>query len=100
MPDLFQNQLLRYSETPSDHAFVSDVMQTIRRERRTRKIILFISGIVGALFGLAGAVTLSDSMTKFFTMPVSANSSLPVSLAILGVVLFLGWLLNDEMTNG
>jgi len=100
VPELIPELLLKYSESPPDKAFVADVMQAIRRERRPRKMILFISGIVGALFGVAGAVMLSDTMTQFFTLSVAAISSPPVSLAILGVVLFLGWLLNDEMTNG
>lgn len=100
MPELTPELLLKYSESPPDKAFVADVMQSVRRKHRTRKMILFISGIVGALFGLSGAVMLSDKMTQFFTFSAAAISSPPVSLAVLGVVLFLGWLLNDEMSNG
>lgn len=100
MPDLFPNQLLEYSDPPSGEAFVTGVMRTIRRERRIRKTILFISGSIGALFGIAGATTLSDSMVQFFTTIFPASSSLSVSVAILATVLFLGWLLNDETING
>jgi hypothetical protein len=89
--------LLTYTDEPPDAGFTATVMQTIKREQRTRKAILLISGVIGTLFGLAGAVALSDSISRFFTLSLSPTSSLPVSLAILAVLLFLGWLLNDEM---
>ena len=101
MPSLEPEQqietLLQYTDGPSATEFPATVMQTIKREQRTRKAILLISGAIGALFGLAGAVALSDSISSFFTLSLSPTSSLPVSLSILAVLLFLGWLLNDEI---
>jgi hypothetical protein len=96
-PEQLMETLLPYTDEPPDAGFTATVMQTIKREQRTRKAILLISGVIGALFGLAGAVALSDSISRFFTLSLSPTSSLPVSLAILAVLLFLGWLLNDEM---
>jgi len=98
VPSHLPEQLLQYTDEQSAEEFVAGVMQRVKREQRIRKAILLVSGIVGALFGLAGAVALSDSITQLFTLSMSATSALPVSLAIIGVLLFLGWLLNDEMT--
>jgi len=98
VPRHLPEQLLQYTDEQSAEEFVAGVMQRVKREQRIRKAILLVSGIVGALFGLAGAVALSDSITQLFTLSMSATSALPVSLAIIGVLLFLGWLLNDEMT--
>ena len=98
MPSQLPEQLLQYTDEQLAEEFVAGVMQRVKREQRIRKAILLVSGIVGALFGLAGAVALSDSITQLFTLSMSATSALPVSLAIIGVLLFLGWLLNDEMT--
>jgi hypothetical protein len=89
--------LLQYSQEPPDRGFTAGVMQTIKREQRIRKAILLISGAIGTMFGLAGAVALSDGINRFFTLSLSPTGSLPVSLTILAVLLFLVWLLNDEM---
>jgi hypothetical protein len=96
-PEQLFETLLQYADEPPSGDFTAKVVRTIRREQRTRKAILLISGLIGALFGLAGAVALSDSISRFFTLSLSPTSSFPVGLAILGVLLFLGWLLNDEM---
>jgi hypothetical protein len=45
---------------------------------------------------LAGALALADSISRIFSL--SPTGAFPVSLAILAVLLFLGWLLNDELT--
>jgi len=96
-PEQLIESLLQYTDKPPSGEFTATVVRTIRREQRTRKAILLISGLIGALFGLAGAVALSDSISRLFTLSLSPTSSLPVGLAILGVLLFLGWLLNDEL---
>ena len=91
-------QLLEYTAAPPAEEFVAQVMRRIAREQRTRKLILLVSGLIGALFGVAGVVLLSDSISRFFTVSMSATGPLPVSLAIIAVVAFLAWLLNDEAT--
>jgi hypothetical protein len=96
-PEQLIESLLQYTDEPPSGDFTATVVRTIRREQRTRKAILLISGLIGILFGLAGVVALSDSISRFFTLSLSPTSSLPVSLAILSVLLFLGWLFNDEL---
>jgi hypothetical protein len=92
------DQLLEYKDEPQADEFVSKVMLGVKRQQRTRKLILWVSGLTGALFGVTGAAMLSDSITRLFTVAMSANSALPVSLAIIGVLAFLAWLLNDDMS--
>ena len=90
-------QLLEYTGEPPAGEFVAGVMRRIKREQRTRRLILLVSGLIGALFGVAGAAILSDSISRFFTVSMSATGTWPVSLTVIGVVAFLAWLLNDEM---
>ena len=92
------DQLLEYTDEPQADEFVSKVMLNVKRQQRTRKLILWVSGLIGALFGVTGAAMLSESISRFFTDAISATSALPVSLAIIGVLGFLAWLLNDDMS--
>ena len=103
MPDSSFEQeletLLEYSESPQGEAFIMDVMRSVKRERRTRKLILWAFGLVGALFGLAGAVMLSDSITRLFTFTVSipATETMQVVLFIVAAAAFYIWFMNDDL---
>jgi len=94
--------LLEYRELPRAETFVLDVMRGIKREQRTRKVILWAFGLVGALFGMAGAVMLSDSITQLFsftiTMPVT--ETMQVVLFIVGAAAFYNWIMNDDFSLG
>ena len=92
------DQLLEYKDEPQADEFVSKVMLGVKRQKQTRKLILWVSGLIGALFGIIGAAMLSESITRFFTTSMSPTSAMPVSLAIIGVLAFLAWLLNDDMS--
>ena len=104
MPDeSFERQLealLKYDEPAHDDTFAVDVMRTVRREHRQRKLILWIFGLVGALFGLAGAVMLSDSITRLFTfsLEMPARETMQVVLFIVAAVAFYTWFMNDDMS--
>ena len=91
--------LLEYSESPQPEAFTMDVMRSVRRERRTRKLILWAFGLVGALFGLAGAVMLSGSITRLFTFTVTipATETMQVVLFIVAAAAFYTWFMNDDL---
>jgi len=95
-------QLLEYQEEPQATAFVADVMAGIKREQRTRRLILWAFGLVGALFGLAGAVMLSDSITRLFTFSVTmpATETMQVVLFIVGAAAFYTWFMNDDLSLG
>jgi uncharacterized membrane protein YsdA (DUF1294 family) len=91
--------LLEYSESPQPEAFTMDVMRSVQRERRTRKVILWAFGLVGALFGLAGAVMLSGSITRLFSFTVTmpATETMQVVLFIVAAAAFYTWFMNDDL---
>ena len=91
--------LLEYTESPQPEAFTMDVMRSVKREQLTRKLILWAFGLVGALFGLAGAVILSDSITHLFTFTVAmpATETMQVVLFIVATAAFYIWFMNDDL---
>jgi len=91
--------LLEYSESPQPEAFTMDVMRRVKREQRTRKLILWVFGLVGALFGLAGAVMLSGSITHLFTFTVTmpATETMQVVLFIVAAAAFYIWFMDDDL---
>jgi hypothetical protein len=94
--------LLEYGESPQPGAFVVDVMRGVRRKRRTRRLILWAFGLVGALFGLAGAVMLSGSIARLFTFTLNmpAMETMQASLFIVGAAAFYLWIMNDDFSLG
>jgi len=75
-------------------------MRDIKREQRNRRIILWVFGLIGALFGLAGAVMLSDSITRLFTfsLEMPAMETMQVVLFIVAAAAFYTWFMNDDMS--
>ena len=105
MPDSLDReleQLLEYEEAPQNEAFVMNVMQGVRREQRTRKIILWAFGLVGALFGLLGAVMLSGPISRLldFNTTFPAMESMQAALFIVGATAFYLWFMNDDFSLG
>ena len=91
--------LLEYSASPQPEAFTMDVMRGVKREQLTRKLILWAFGLVGALFGLAGAVMLSGSITRLFTFTIAmpATETMQVVLFIVAAAAFYTWFMNDDL---
>ena len=91
--------LLEYTESPQPEAFTMNVMRSVRREQRTRRLILWAFGLVGALFGLAGAVMLSGSIARLFTFTITmpAMETMQVVLFIVAAVAFYTWFMNDDL---
>lgn len=104
MPDSLSDrkleQLLDYTETPQDDLFVMDVMQKVQRDRRTRKVILWLFGLVGALFGLAGAALLSAPIARLFAFNVSlpAMEITQAALLVVAAAAFYVWMMNDDLS--
>jgi len=90
-------QLLQYSAASDSDEFVANVMHSVQRERRTRQLILFIFGLVGAAFGVLGAFMLSDSITRLFTsLPITGT--MQAALLISAAVAFYIWFMNDDLS--
>ena len=88
--------LLEYHQEPEDSAFVADVMQGVKRQQKIRRLILASTGVIGATFGAAGAIMLSEPIAQ----AVGELQMLPVSVAILGGLAFIAWIFQDEVSTG
>ena len=95
-------QLLAYPETAQDDTFVMNVMHEVQREQRIRRIILWVFGLVGAMFGLASAAILSAPIARLFTFNVSmpAIETTQVALVIVAASAFYIWMMNDDFSLG
>lgn len=89
------DELLRYEETPLEDDFTLKVMHAIRQReqqvQRQRRLILWGAGAVGALFGIAGAVMLTEPLAALFD-----GAALPIGTGIVLVTAACVWLLQDE----
>jgi hypothetical protein len=104
MPDPIDQaleKLLAYPETGSGgDLFVVDVMKKVQAERRRRRLILALFGGIGALFGLAGAVMLSGSISHVFTELLPNRLLFQLPLFAAGAVAFYVWAMNDDLPLG
>ena len=87
------DEMLKYHESPQDEDFVTGVIKGVQRQQRMRRLILTVTGVVGASFGATGMLMISDSVNRLIT---DANV-LPVSVALVGLVVFMAWLFQDEV---
>lgn len=88
------DKILEYHETPHDDDFVAGVMKRVRHQQRTRRLILAVTGILGAAFGAIGMLMISDSINRL----IPDTSVLPVSVALVGLAAFMAWLFQDEVS--
>lgn len=105
MPDVMDQkleQMLGYPDTgaPNDDLFVVDVMRQVRKDQHTRKMILFLFGGIGAVFGLIGAILLSDGIQHVLTETVTATAWFQVPLLVSGAAAFYAWCMNDDLSLG
>jgi hypothetical protein len=90
------DDLLQYHELPEDDDFVAGVMQGVQRQQRTRRLILAGTGLLGAVFGVAGAVLLSDDIGQLISQAMTGKDAIYTGLTILAGMGVMGWLLHDE----
>jgi hypothetical protein len=96
-PTLEQLLAYRESEAPEPDRFVVGVMQSVRRERLTRRLILFAFGLVGALFGLLGAALLADSISALFTNAIPSTGIMQAALFAGGAGALYVWFMGDDL---
>ena len=97
MQDRELDQLLGYRDTVQADAFILGVMHRVQRERRSRRVILAVFGLVGAVFGMAGALLLSEPIARTFTnLPLTGT----MQAVLIGVaaVAFYGWAMNEDIS--
>ncbi len=86
------DDLLKYHDNPEPEGFTNRVMKRVKRQQRLRRLILWSTGLVGAAFGAAGVLLLSEPLERVF----SDVGVLPVSVGAVLIVGFMAWLLQDE----
>ena len=94
--DRLLDQLLEYGEEPQGDEFVLDVMHRMRREQGRRKVILFVFGLIGALFGLTGAVLLSEPIARALAN-LPAMGTTQVALFVVAAVATYAWFMNEDI---
>jgi len=101
MPEQTQNhaldRLLELRDDLSGDDFVLGVMQRVRHERRSRKVILMVFGLVGAAFGLTGAVLLADPIARLFTS-LPLTGTMQAVLVVVAAAAFYGWIMNEDIS--
>jgi len=88
--------LLEFRDDLPGDSFVLQVMGRVQRERRRRRLILGIFGLIGAAFGLAGAVLLSEPLARIFGgLPPMGTTQ--VVLFVVAAVAFYAWFMNEDV---
>jgi hypothetical protein len=105
VPDSFNTkleQLLKYGDPPQSEVFVLNVMRSVQREQGTRRVILWVFGLIGALFGLSGAMMLSTPVSQALTSALSfpMMETMQVSLFVTAAAALYVWFMNDDFTLG
>ena len=90
------DRLLEHRENLPGDTFVLDVMHRLERERRRRKLILYVFGLIGAAFGLVGAVLLSGPLETIFAN-LSPMGTLQATLFAVAAVAFYAWFMNEDV---
>lgn len=89
------DELLQYQEPPPADDFTERVLRAVHRRQRLRRLILWGSGAIGAVFGGAGMLLLSDPLAEL----MQGGRALPVSLGVVLAAGALAWLLQDEAAS-
>lgn len=96
-PDHELDRLLGFHEEPAPDDFVLEVMHRVQGEQRRRRLILACFGSIGALFGLTGAVLLSDPITQILSS-LPPTGTMQAVLVGVAAVAFYGWFMNEDLS--
>lgn len=89
------DSLLEFREDLPGDTFVLGVMGRVQRERRRRRLILSVFGLLGAAFGLVGAMLLSEPLARIFAgLPPLGTTQ--VTLFVVAAVAFYAWFMNED----
>ena len=91
------DELLKYQREPEDDNFTNRVMEQIYQPDRSRQWILWLSGVIGAGFGVAG-VSMLHSTAAQITSSISGQASIWPLAASGAAILLLGtWLFSESI---
>lgn len=90
------DKLLQYHELPESDTFVLAVSQRVARQHRLRQVVLMLSGVVGAAFGLLGMYLLAEPLAPLLSQWLAVDTTAASGLVLFLVVVMLAWLLHDE----
>jgi hypothetical protein len=90
------DRLLEHREHLPGDTFVPDVMRRLAQERRRRKLILYVFGLIGAAFGVAGAVLLSGPLETIFA-DLPPMGIVQATLFAVAAVAFYAWIMNEDV---
>lgn len=94
-PDPFAD-LLAYRAEPPGADFVAGVMAQTGRQRRTRRLVLWGTGVAGTLCGALGAAWLSEPISRGMTAAFETPASTPTALLAVGVGVLVAWFLAED----
>jgi hypothetical protein len=94
-PDPFAD-LLAYRAEPPAADFVAGVMTQTKRQSRTRRAVLWGTGLAGTLCGALGAAWLSGPISRGMTAAFEMQASMPTALLAVGVGVLVAWFLAED----
>jgi len=90
------DNLLQYHQLPDPDGFVLAVTQKLARQQRMRRVILLLTGVTGAAFGVLGAYWLAEPLAPVMDQFLTASTAAGTGLVVLLAAGALAWLLHDE----
>lgn len=88
--------VLSHREALPDDSFVLQVMHRVQSERRRRRVILLGFGLLGAAFGVMGAIQLAEPVAQLFSdLPVTAL--MQAVLVTGGGAALYAWFMGDDL---
>lgn len=90
------DDLLQYRSLPEPSGFVDEVMRAVGRQKQLRRRILFLCGIIGAVFGALGAWLLADALAPISTDLFAGHSALASGAIVMLLLAAVAWLLHEE----
>ena len=89
------DELLRYHQEPESGDFTRQVMGKLKKPDRTRQFILWISGVMGCVFGIASVMMFQVSLAGFAEKLFQQGPLGAPMIGLAAVLLLFGWFLNE-----
>ena len=91
------DELLKYHQEPESGDFTRQVMGELQKPDRSRSYILWGSGVIGCMFGIAGVVKLGGLPSQFVSA-VTEQGPLGMPLvATIALLTLVGWAMNESL---